>query len=275
MLKDQRQPLYAAPLYIVREECEKDLMGVLGKLKNAGFDGIEFLGFFGHSAEDIRRRLDELGLLALGNHVSADDFLKDIEGTIQFHKAIGCSYITISGLPRGAGSAEVKEYIGKIKTLSEYCRKAELTPLYHNHDFEFLNPGSPAVDEILDNTAPVELKFEPDLGWMAFKKADPLFYLIKYRDRCPVIHLKDIYAKDLDNIGEGDQLGTGKALPEKSFFEFRPVGYGMVNYPRLMPAIMDCAPEWLVMDHDMAYERDSYDDLKLSLQFTKDLVSML
>ena len=35
----------ASPLYIVRQDCEKDLFAVLRRLAEAGFDGIEFLGF--------------------------------------------------------------------------------------------------------------------------------------------------------------------------------------------------------------------------------------
>ena len=39
----------ASPLYILREECARDLDAVLCRLSELGFDGIEFLGFFGHS----------------------------------------------------------------------------------------------------------------------------------------------------------------------------------------------------------------------------------
>jgi hypothetical protein len=44
--------------------------------------------------------------------------------------------------------------------------------------------------------------------------------------------------------------------------------------PRLMPMCLSCAPEWFVMDHDLAYERDSFADLKLSLDYVKTLLSL-
>ena len=49
----------ASPLYIVRQDCEKDLFAVLRRLAEVGFDGIEFLGFFGHGAKEVRQKLDE------------------------------------------------------------------------------------------------------------------------------------------------------------------------------------------------------------------------
>ena len=33
-------------------------------------------------------------------------------------------------------------------------------------------------------------------------------------------------------------------------------------------------PEWYVMDHDCAYERDSYFDLKISLEYFKNLIEV-
>ncbi len=103
----------ASPLYIIREQCAVDLFGVLRKLGNIGFDGVEFLGFFGHAERDVRRCLDDLGLLALGNHVPYQSFLQDINGTLDFHAAVGCAYLTIgdwgaSGFP-GSPNAEPRK----------------------------------------------------------------------------------------------------------------------------------------------------------------------
>ena len=39
-----------------------------------------------------------------------------------------------------------------------------------------------------------------------------------------------------------------------------------------MPLCLACRPDWLVMDHDMAYDRDPYGDLKLSLDYTRELL---
>ena len=56
-------------LYSAREECAKDLLGVLKHLKALGYDGVEFAGFYGHTADEVRDMLDESGLVAFSDHV--------------------------------------------------------------------------------------------------------------------------------------------------------------------------------------------------------------
>ena len=90
-------------------------------------------------------------------------------------------------------------------------------------------------------------------GWMVVAGKNPAYFLQKYAARTPVIHLKDVLLTDAG-------------------FSFRPTGYGCVNTPALLPAMLACAPEYLMIDHDLAYDRDSYSDLKLSYDYLKTLL---
>ena len=45
----------ALQLYSVREDAEKDLFGVLKQVASFGYDGVEFAGYYGHSAADIKK----------------------------------------------------------------------------------------------------------------------------------------------------------------------------------------------------------------------------
>lgn len=49
---------------------------------------------------------------------------------------------------------------------------------------------------------------------------------------------------------------------------------GVLNLAGLMPLCLRCAPDWFVMGQYLAYERDSFDDLKLSLEYVKTLLSL-
>lgn len=86
--------------------------------------------------------------------------------------------------------------------------------------------------------------------------------------------MKDYYADDTTKIGNVADLNSQKGDENHSFFEFRPIGYGISNTPALMKRVLACNPEWLVADHDLSYERDSYFDLKISLDFLKNLLIM-
>ncbi|MDF2540498.1 MAG: sugar phosphate isomerase [Herbinix sp.] len=268
----------ASPLYILREECAEDLYGVLKKIKNLGFDGVEFLGFFGKDPKEISLKLKELNLTAIGNHVDYEEFKKDTDGVISSHKELGCNYITITGpnkqlLP---DSTVIDTYIKDVTRIGKLCKDSGITLLYHNHDHELkYNIGeSYLLEEILDRVPAEILSYEIDLGWIAIGGGDPAYFLDKYQKRCPIIHLKDFYAEDIKHVGNVHELGPKKGDENYSYFEFRPVGYGIANLPAFAKQIQLCNPEWLLADHDLAYERDSYEDLKISLEYIKNLQIM-
>jgi sugar phosphate isomerase/epimerase len=268
----------ASPLYILREQCANDLFSVLNKLKEIGFDGVEFLGFFGHNATEVRRCLDDIELRALGNHVSYQSMIHNIDGTLDFHATVGCSYLTVgdwhvSGFP---GSPTWDQTLGGLTKISQQAQKYGITLLYHNHDNELIDhvDGHELLDVIMDSTPMQVLSFEPDLGWIEIGGGSCEYYLAKYVDRCPVIHLKDYYSTDKSKHGSVREFVPQRGTAERGHFEFRPTGYGVLNLARLMPLCLNCAPEWFVMDHDLAYERDSFADLKLSLDYVKALLPL-
>ena len=262
----------ASPLYILREACARDLMGVLERLAELGFDGVEFLGFFGHSAQAVRARMDALGMQALGNHVPYRELTAGPEAVLDFHKEVGCEYLTVAELPEG-------DLMPVAETLAPIARMAGergIRLLFHNHARELYPEadGSRMLDRLMAAVPAEVMALEPDLGWMEIGGADPADYLLRYWDRCPVIHLKDYYAKG------GPLTGIQGDIPERGdesrgCFEFRPVGYGILNVPKLMPLCLACDPKWMVMDHDLAYDRDSYEDLKVSLDYTRALLGVL
>ncbi len=262
----------ASPLYILREACARDLFGVLERLADLGFDGVEFLGFFGHGAAAVRERLEALGLQALGNHVPYSELAAEPERTLDFHRQVGCSYLTVANLPEG----ELEPLAGSLKKAAELAAQRGIRLLYHNHARELarMRGGRRELDAILEAVPAPVMALEPDLGWMEIGGGDPAEYLIRYRDRCPVIHLKDYYA--LGSL-PGDIQDRIPQPGDRTMgcFEFRPVGYGVLNIARLMPLCLACRPDWLVMDHDMAYDRDPYGDLKLSLDYTRELLRVM
>lgn len=262
----------ASPLYILRDECEQDLSGVLRKLAQIGFDGIEFLGFFGHSAEDVKQMLVDNGLEALGNHVPYQELMADADGILSFHQAVGCSYLTVADVPLN----EFSVVSSNLDALAQKAAEKGMRLLYHNHDQELIekNGDKENLAYIMDCTKPETLYLEPDLGWIEIGGGDAAWYLTRYADRCPVIHLKDYYSSDNSLLGRVREFVPERGKAERGHFEFRPTGYGVLNLPKLIPLCLQCDPEWFVMDHDLSYERDSYDDLKLSLDYTRALLAM-
>ena len=62
----------ALQLYSIRHDCEKDLPGTLEAVAKMGYDGVEFAGYYGRSAGELRKLLDDLGLRVAGTHTRLD-----------------------------------------------------------------------------------------------------------------------------------------------------------------------------------------------------------
>ena len=59
----------AIQVYSVRDDAAADLRGTLQKIKDMGYDGVEFAGLYGNSPEDVRAMCDEIGLVPISAHV--------------------------------------------------------------------------------------------------------------------------------------------------------------------------------------------------------------
>jgi sugar phosphate isomerase/epimerase len=252
-----------SPLFILREECERDLYGVFERLSLMGFDGAELLGLFSWPAEEVRKVADKLHFRILGDHVPFSSFCIDEEAVLSRYEILGCPYLTISDLPWEKGIDSLASRIGKW---AQAASLRGITLLFHNHADEF-HRDPPVLEALLDHPA-AGLAFEPDLGWMGIAGVDCRYYLRKYRDRCPVIHLKDYYA---DRVGRVDvsRLGNKRGGDKEARFCFRPTGYGIMNYPLLRDDILACKPRAFVADHDCAYEGNPYQQLKDSLEYIR------
>ena len=80
----------ALQLYSVRDDAAKDLPGVISAVAKMGYAGVEFAGYYGHSAADLRKLLDDNGLQCCGAHVGIQTLLGDeLEKSIELHQTIG------------------------------------------------------------------------------------------------------------------------------------------------------------------------------------------
>lgn len=262
----------ASPLFILRDKCAEDLQGVLRRLGEIGFDGVEFLGLFGHEPAEIRAWLDEFGLKAVGDFISYKALEENAEKVLSDHEVLGCGWLSVGDIPlddMAASSARMDEFAAK-------AREHGIRLQYHNHDNELIDKkdGQDVLAYIMDHTAPDTLLLEPDIGWIEIGGGCAEEYLKKYADRCEVLHFKDYYATDRSLLGRVRDFVPQRGPVERGCFEFRPTGYGIVDYPKLLPPALACEPQWIVADHDLAYERDSFEDLNMSLQYIRALLAL-
>ena len=264
-------------LYSAREECAKDLLSVLKQLKALGYDGVEFAGFYGHTADEIKAMLDEAGLEAFSDHVPFAVIQKDMFGVISDHLKIGCKFIAIPYIeepyhPGNPGFATVIRTIAKFGAL---CNEAGIQLLYHNPDFEFETiSGCYGLDFLYEAVDPELLKSEIDTCWVNYSGVNPAEYVRKYAGRCPVVHLKDFVGSKGDAqpyaLINADGTDDGKNS-EAAAFEFRPVGYGCQNVPAIVEAGIESGAGCFIVEQDMWYNRTPLEAAKMSIDYLRSI----
>lgn len=204
---------YGLQMYSVRDFTDKDMDYSLKAVAEMGYSFVEFAGFMGHSAEDIKAMLDKYGLYVSSTHTGMGEIVNNFDETVKYHKTIGNSNIIIPG-----HDLNTKEKFDKfIDDVNKYLPKlaAEGIKLhYHNHSHEFVpnNDGLYIHKELEERTS---ILFEIDTYWAFAAKLDPVETIVRLKDRIEFIHLKDG-----DGGHGGFSLGDGvapvKAVREKA-----------------------------------------------------------
>lgn len=243
----------AIQLFSLRNEAAADFFGVLEKVKEMGYDGVEFAGLHGHTPAEIREKCASLGLVPISAHVPFKDMLNDPKGVLNAYREIGCKYVVVPYLvPEDRPEAErFPEVIREIEMLGGIAKELGMMMLYHNHDFEFVKiDGAYALDVLYDTVPADLLQTELDTCWVKVGGEDPASYIRKYSGRAPVVHLKDFVGGKSENMYELIGIESEKKTAPVAKFEFRPVGYGVQDFPGILKAAEEAGAEWVVVEMD-------------------------
>lgn len=204
---------YGLQLYSVRDFTQKDLDSTLKKVARIGYKYVEFAGFFGHSAEEVKAMLNEYGLIVSGTHSGLKELDDDFAAVVKYHHTIGNTNYIIPGAPWGTAT-ELDDTIVKLNKYKPMLAAEGITLAYHNHDGEFKpnRDGLIAHTEIEKRT---DVDFEIDTYWAYAAGKDPVEVITRLKDRVHVIHLKD---GNMDRVGFplGDGTAPVAAIREKA-----------------------------------------------------------
>lgn len=195
-------------LYSVREDCARDLPGTLAAIANIGYAGVEFAGYYGYSAKDLRQMLDQNGLKCCGTHIGLDTLLGDqFEETVEFNLTLGNRYLVVPWIApeRRSSLSAWKETAALFNEIAEKLAPYHLLVGYHNHGVDFELVEGVAGFEVFFSHARPEVMMQIDLGNAWHGGADPLPYMRRYPNRLVTIHLKEYSTSNPQAIiGEGE-----------------------------------------------------------------------
>ena len=194
-------------LYTVREAMAKDVDTTLRAIAGIGYQEVEFAGYFGHTAGEIRAMLDRYGLTSPSTHVDIPALLDDMDAVVGNAAEIGHDYVTIAWLNEEERSsiANYHRWAEVANKLGEACQSHGMRAAYHNHDFEFFPlEGVVPFDLLLDETESELFDFELDFYWVQKGGEDIRDILAKCDGRVTLSHIKD-----MDADGNMTAVGAG------------------------------------------------------------------
>jgi sugar phosphate isomerase/epimerase len=195
-------------LYSVRNQAEKDLPGVLAKVAQMGYQGVEFAGYYGHEAKAIRKMLDANKLVCCGTHTQMADLADDkLAATLELNKTLGNKYVIVPWLqpdeknPRDAWLG----YAKRLNVLAEKLKAKGMWIGYHAHQHDFAPVGTTTGWDLIASNTSKDVIMQFDTGNALDGGGDALVYLNRYPSRAVTIHLKE-HSKTNPKalIGEGD-----------------------------------------------------------------------
>ena len=245
----------AVQMYTLREESEKDFAGTLKKVAELGYNGVEFAGYGGLTPQEVKGILDELGLQAVSSHVPLVEIEQNLTQVIEDQKVLGSKFVVCPFLmPDRRSEKDYQALISILDHAGEQCRRADLTLLYHNHDFELerLSDGRMALETIFDDTNSDNVMTELDVFWLTKAGQSPVEWLRRYKDRSPLVHLKDM------------------TLDEEKFFA--ELGTGGVNLDAILNIGEEAGVKWWVVEQDLS-RRTPFESIEMSINYLKSRIS--
>lgn len=196
-------------LYTVRGLMRENLEKTIADVAKIGYSQVEFAGYFGRTAAQIKNTLDQNGITSPSAHVDLPLMRGErLQETIEYSHTAGHKYLIVPFLqPEDRETLDqYKKLTEEFNRIGEQCNKAGLKFAYHNHEFEFeAIDGVVPMDIMLSESDADLFNIQMDLFWAIAGGAKPIDYFRRYPGRFPLCHVKDMTAGgEMVDVGHGD-----------------------------------------------------------------------
>ncbi len=264
-------------LYSIRQAMKENMDDALKAVKEMGYDCVEFAGYYGKSAEEIKTILDKYDLKAVSVHQAIDLFEKEGKSAIDYLNTLGVKYCAIPWYQIDEFINNWDETVARFTNVSKHLKDGGIQLMYHNHDFEFQKIGNQFILDKLYSTIPNNvIKPQFDTCWVHYAGVNPAEYLKKYNGKIEVLHLKDFVC---ERLGGGpvyaliDENGNAmkSSSREDNGFKLVPIGRGIQNWTEILKSAEAAGVEYVIVEQDESIDRDPMEAVKMSREYLKTL----
>ncbi len=196
---------FSIQLYSVREETAKDFAGVLNKLGEIGYTGVEFAGYGTLTAQEMKKLLTDNNLKSVGSHVGYKKLTETLDAELEYNNVLGTEYIVCPHAEIKTREAAL-QYAESLSAIAEKVEAAGMKFGYHNHAFEFAKDGDEYLLDVFYKNASKKVFMQLDLYWAAYAGVDYMAYMEANKDKLKMLHIKqikDFETKKCVDLNEG------------------------------------------------------------------------
>lgn len=234
-------------LYTLRRPFSEDPMGTLERIREIGYDAVEFAAPLTMDFDAFGSRMRDIGLNCPSAHVGLVDMAERPKDVLRMAKALGCRFIVMPYV-----EPDRRDWPKVTAALTAFARQAKDEGFrvgYHHHDFEFETTGGRRpFDILLAELDPDLVHFELDVYWLKKAGEDPKPVIEKLRGRAKLLHLKDM-------------------TPDGGMTD---VGAGTLDFPSLLAAADAAGVEHCFVEHDFP-PKPYWPSVEASLRYLRGL----
>ncbi|MSR82555.1 MAG: sugar phosphate isomerase/epimerase [Candidatus Latescibacteria bacterium] len=239
----------AAQLYTLREylKTPSDIASSLKKVRQLGYEAVQVSGLGPIEPAQLKDAADQAGVRIIATHIGFERIRNEPQAVIADHQLWACRHVAIGGLPAEYRNEEgFHRFAVEASAAARPLVEAGLTFSYHNHSFELERFGGRTALEILyAESDPQVFSAEIDTYWIQHGGGNPVSWLHSLRDRCYLVHLKDMAMKGSQQL-------------------YAEVGEGNLEWPAILGACREAGVEWYIVEQDTC-QRDPFESLGISL----------
>jgi sugar phosphate isomerase/epimerase len=217
-------------LYTLRELMAKDFVGVLKKVAEIGYKGVEPAGFYGIRPKEVRKIIEDHGMVISSSH-SPGVNTGNIGECVELAEILGVDMLCCGFGPKEFATLEdIKKTADKVTQMCAGLKKYGLKLFMHNHYWEYaVVDGKLAIDHFIE-LAP-DVLFELDTYWASnFGANDPAAQVARFKKQIPLLHIKD-----------------GPLVKDQAMVA---VGSGKMDFKKVIGAADPKVLRWLVVELD-------------------------
>lgn len=206
-------------VWTIRKQLFEDFEGTLAKLaamgysevemcSPLGYDGTGFEMFHRYSGTELRKIIEDQGLVCSSTHVNLGEIRDSLDNRIEWCHQMGISQMLLAAfwLPETAGMDDYRRSCEELNEIARKSKEGGIQLGFHNHHMEFKKIDGELIYDMMLQTLDqevVKMQFQVAVISEGYRAAD---YFRKHPGRFISAHLQDWSEKDQKYVpvGQGD-----------------------------------------------------------------------